>query len=210
MARTTSILCRATPKLFTSRRTIPGWFTDIPSWHGRGGTRTPESGLAVRTFRSGSASESAGSAALDGAGAIGASIGTADIQFMAAPGTTRAAAYFTTGTLFTGEGRVPEFITVLAQCPDPSTETARLREGTLHLAVRAVSAPVAPSVVTTAGVKAASAPEPSAATTTGERPGAFRRAETPASAAGFMGAVAATAVVVEDVGNRSFVMFGSL
>src|SRR5579863_10252809 len=194
MARTTSILCRATPKLFTSRRTIPGWFTDIPSWHGRGGTRTPESGLAVRTFRSGSASESAGSAALDGAGAIGASIGTADIQFMAAPGTTRAAAYFTTGTLFTGEGRVPEFITVLAQCPDPSTETARLREGTLHLAVRAVSAPVAPSVVTTAG----------------ERPGAFRRAETPASAAGFMGAVAATAVVVEDVGNRSLVMFGSL
>ena len=49
-----------------------------PIWRGRDGTRIPESGLAARTSRSDSASESASSAVLDGAGVIGDSIGVAD------------------------------------------------------------------------------------------------------------------------------------
>ncbi len=59
-------------------RTIRGWFTEIPSWRGRDGTRIPEFGLAARTSRSESASESASSAVSDGAGVIGDSIGITD------------------------------------------------------------------------------------------------------------------------------------
>ena len=63
---------------FTSPRMIRGWFTEIPSWRGRDGTRIPEFGLAARTSRSESASESASSEVLDGAGVIGDSIGITD------------------------------------------------------------------------------------------------------------------------------------
>ena len=79
---------------FTSPRMIRGWFTEIPSWRGRDGTRIPESGLAARTSRSESASESASSAVLDGAGVIGDSIGITDTQCITTAGTTPGADTF--------------------------------------------------------------------------------------------------------------------
>ena len=65
----------ASPMLFMSPPTIRGWFTDIPLAPGRAGIRIPESGLAARTSRSESASESASSAVSDGAGVTGDSTG---------------------------------------------------------------------------------------------------------------------------------------
>ena len=122
---------------------IRGWFTEIPSWRGRDGTRIPESGLAARTSRSESASESACSAVLDGAGVIGDSIGMTGTQFITTTGTTPGAARFTTGTISTeaaasggsaanagnGSGRAAEFPTVPAQRPGPSTETRQAARG---------------------------------------------------------------------------------
>ena len=172
---------------FTSPRMIRGWFTEIPSWRGRDGTRIPESGLAARTSRSESASESAGSEVLDGAGVIGDSIGITDTQCITTAGTTPGAARFITGTISTEEeagaaelragaqrreqasgtsARAAESTTVPAQPPGLSTETRRLLEDTPNPAVRA-----------------ASARAPSAATTMADRQGAFRHAEAPASVA---------------------------
>jgi hypothetical protein len=74
----------------------------IPSWLGRDGIRIPESGLADRIFHSDSASESAGSAALDGAGVIGASTGMVGTHFMVAADIIRAAERSITGTATTG------------------------------------------------------------------------------------------------------------
>ena len=93
-----------TPRSFTSPRMIRGWFTEIPSWRGRDGTRIPEFGLAARTCRSGWALESASSEALDGAGITGDSIGVADSQLLAAAGTTPGATRFITGTASTEAG----------------------------------------------------------------------------------------------------------
>ena len=73
----------------------------IVAWPG--GTRIPESGMAGRTFHSESASESASSAVLDGAGLIGDSIGITDTQFITTAGTTPGAPRFTTGTITTEE-----------------------------------------------------------------------------------------------------------
>src|SRR5208282_2954820 len=72
---------------------------DIPSWRGRGGIRIPESGLAARISHSESASESVGSAALDGAGVIGDSTGITDTQGLAAAGTSPRAERFITGAI---------------------------------------------------------------------------------------------------------------
>ena len=58
---------------------IRGWFTEIPSWRGRDGTRIPEFGMAARTCRSEWVLESASSEVLDGAGITGDSIGVTDI-----------------------------------------------------------------------------------------------------------------------------------
>src|SRR5271157_4163289 len=102
MARTLT-LSPLTPMWFTFRPITPGWFTDIPSWLGRDGIRIPESGLAVRISISESASESAGTAALAGAGAIGDSIGITDTRCMAAAGITRTAERFITGATTTEE-----------------------------------------------------------------------------------------------------------
>jgi hypothetical protein len=74
--------------LFMSLRTIRGWFTAARFILGRDGIPTPGFGLAARTFRSDSASESDGSAVLDGAGVTGDSIGMADTRFTVGAGTT--------------------------------------------------------------------------------------------------------------------------
>ena len=85
---------------------IPGWFTGIPLWRGRDGTRIPEFGLAARTFRSGWVLESASSEVLGGAGIVGDAIGVAVSQLLAAAGTTPGATRFITGAASTeAEGR---------------------------------------------------------------------------------------------------------
>src|SRR5271169_6887516 len=187
-----SSFSRLAPMWFTSPRIIRGWFTDIPSWRGPGGTRIPESGLAAPTSRSESPSESVGSEDLDGAGAIGDSIGVADTQSMAAAGTTPGAGHFITGTPSTEveacaaelSAGAAESTTVAAQPPGLSAETPRRREDTLH--------PTA---------KAARARAPSAATAMAERPGAMRHVEAPAWAVERVVAEDLTAVVA-GAGNR--------
>src|ERR1017187_3149094 len=79
------------------------------------------------------------------------------------------------------------FITGRAQRPSPSADTARRLEGTLSPGVRAVSAPV-----------------PSAATITAAKQEAFRHAEVPALAAATAAAVRATAAA--DRGNQGCIM----
>ena len=180
---------------FTCLRTIRGWSTEVPSWRGRDGTRTPEFGLAVRTSPSESASESAGTGVLGGAGAIGDSIGTTDTHCTTTAGTTPRAGHFITATTTTEveahteaeahtEVGAAEFTTIRGQRPDLSRETGRRLEDTRNRAVRAASAPAL-----------------SVAMTMVERPEAIRHAEAPASvAAGFTAEVAGA-------GNRSFRRF---
>ena len=147
------------------RLTTRGWRTELPSWPGRDGIRIPEFGLAVRSCRGVAASGSVGSAVMDGVGITGDSIGVADTRRMAAADTTRGATLFITGAVSTGQearaavmvcaaevdlmpatGQRTETLagavvlaTVLAQGPDLSTETPRLREDTRHRTVKAVS-----------------------------------------------------------------------
>ena len=199
---------------FTSPPMILGWFTETPSWRGRVGTRILESGLAVRISRLESASESAGSEVLGGAGVIGDSIGITDTQFMTTTGTTPRAGRSTTGTASTEievgaavtvTGTAAELVaaatqrtglplagaaeltTVPAQHPGLSTETLRLIADTANPAARA-----------------ASARAPSAATSMAERPEAIRHVEAPAWVAEDFAAadLAADAAVVAGAGNR--------
>ena len=74
---------------FTFLRMTPGWFTDTRSLRGLSGTHILEFGLAGHISRSESASESVGSAVLDGGGRIGDSIGITDTPFTVAQDTTR-------------------------------------------------------------------------------------------------------------------------
>ena len=98
----TIVIQPAAPRWSTSRRTTRGWFTEIPSWRGRGGTRIPASGGTGHTFRGESASRSVGSGVSGGAGVIGDSIGITTTQSMTTTGTTPTAGPFTTGTISTG------------------------------------------------------------------------------------------------------------
>jgi hypothetical protein len=90
---------------------IRGWFTEASYRHGRDSTRIPEFGLAARTSRS----ESAGSEVLDGAGAIGDSIGVAITQLLAAAGTTPGATRFITGTPITEAGACAAELTTVVE-----------------------------------------------------------------------------------------------
>jgi hypothetical protein len=163
----TIVIQPAAPRSSTSPRTILGWFTEIPSWRGRGGTRIPASGMRDLTFRSELASESVGSEVLDGAGVIGDSIGTTDTQPTITTATTPTATPFITGTISTGvETRAARVSTVPARRPNPSTETPGLLEDSLNPEARA-----------------ASAREPSAAPSMAETQGYFRHVEAPVSAA---------------------------
>ena len=170
---------------FTFPRMIRGWFMDIPYCRGRGGTHIPESGMRAHTSHLESASGSASSAASDGAGPTGDSIGITDTQFSTTTGTTPGAPRFTIGTITTEEearaadlhpaptrgtglpaatsAEAAEFTTVPAERPGLSTEAARPLEDTLNPAVRA-----------------AFARGPSTATDRADRQEAIRRAEAPA------------------------------
>jgi hypothetical protein len=167
---------------------IHGWFMEVPSLHGRDGTRIREFGMTAHTFRSELDSESDSSEDMAGAGVIGDLIGTTDTRFITTTGTTREAARFTTETtiieaeanatdstaivaeivpapmLGTGlPASVVERPTVPAPSPGHSTATARRREDTRNPAVRAGPARA-----------------PSAATTMADRREAFLHAEAPA------------------------------
>src|SRR5580704_14335733 len=125
--------------------------------------------MAARTSRSESASESASSAVLDGAGLIGDSIGITVTQFITTTGTTPGVPRFTTGTIFTeaetytagltapaadfvlapkpGAGlptgtsaALAGITTVPAQRTGLSMETPELPEDTLNPAVKAAPA----------------------------------------------------------------------
>ncbi len=165
-----------------------------PILRGRGGTRILESGLAVRTSRSDSASASVGMEGLDGAGVIGDSIGIIDTQFMTTTGTTPTATHFTTGTTTTEvPARAADLTTAAVErvtAPQGaalSTEIAGLLEDMLNPAARA-----------------ASAQAPSVAAITAVGKGAFRHADSRASAAGVFTAVAAGGftAVAAGAGNR--------
>ena len=136
-----STLIRPNRMSFMYLLTTHGWFTGIPLRHGRDGIRILESGLAGRIFRLDSVLESAGSAVLDGDGAIGDSTGTTITRSITTAGTTRGAERFTTATIITVEAwrgveltalagepmaHAAEFTTVPAQVPDRSAY-ARLR-----------------------------------------------------------------------------------
>jgi hypothetical protein len=203
-----------------SPHTIRGWFTVVQSWRGQDGTRIPEFGLAVRTSASGLASESVGTAVLDGVGGIGDSIGAADTHSTTAAGTTQGAGRFITeaisieeqacaagltvsaveltpaalpypGLLTGTSANAAEFTTVPEPCPGLSTETPRRLEDTPNRAVKAASAQVL-----------------SAATGTVDRPGAFPHAEGPAWVAEHrVAAVEHLAAEEAGGGNRRLVMF---
>ena len=213
---------------------IRGWFTEVPSWLGRDGTRTPEYGLAARTFRSDPASESASSEVLDGAGLIGDSIGVADTQLLAAAGTTHEVTRSITGTPIEPEARGAEpptaaastaagaqaagWLTVAtsteagAQAGEFPTVPAQRRELSMETGKRR-EATLHPAV------RAASARAPSAASGRADRQRAIRHGEGPASAAEQRVAAgaedrAAGAVVVDRVAagvvgviNQRFFMF---
>src|SRR5580704_13551796 len=161
----------------TFLRTIRGWFTEIPSWRGRVGTRIPASGMTVLSFRGESALRSAGSAVGNGAGVIGDLIGAITTSLTTMAATTPAAPPSTTGTISTGaESRVAKLSTgvmpggvrvptVLASRSGPSMETAGVLED-----------------MPNPEAKAASAREPSMATNVAESRGAFRHVEAPALA----------------------------
>ncbi len=174
-------------------RTIHGWFTDIPSWRGRDGIRIPGSGLADRTSRLGSALESGGGADLDGDGDTGDSTGTTITQCLTTVGITpRSRTFYNRGSISIvaethGAAAFNRPCSTRGRRPGLSMETGRRLEDTLHLAVRAASARAR-----------------SAATTTADRPGAFRRAEAPALAEeDFTAEAEVFRVAVADGGNRS-------
>ena len=191
--------------LFTFPHITRGWFTEDQFIRGPDGTRTLASGLAGRTSRSDSDLELAGSAALGGAGRIGDSTGAADIQSMAATGTTPGVERSTTGAVSITqdadlmadavEATAVEFTTIQEQSPDPSTEIARLREDMRNPAAR----------------RAEFTRELSAGTTAADRSGVFPRVAAPASAAEASTAAAvfmAEAVVVPDA-NRGYIILVS-
>jgi hypothetical protein len=166
----------------------PGSFMDIPSWLGRDGIRIPESGLAVRSSPGASVSESAGSAALVGAGDTGDSIGVVDTQRLAVAGISRAAGRFTTvATSAEAESRAAELSTTELG-PGRSRVTVRRLVDTLRLAERAAHARAR-----------------SAATIMAASPEAIRRADEPvwAVAVSVVAAEAELVAVAADAVNRS-------
>src|SRR5271156_6242490 len=101
--------------LCTFLHTIHGRFMDIPSSHGRVGTRIPGFGMAARTSHSESVSESASLEVLVGDGVIGDSIGITGTQCITTRDTAPEATRFTTAAPSPAlAAPVPEFSTVPA------------------------------------------------------------------------------------------------
>src|ERR1700721_1960529 len=171
-----SKLSRPIPRWFTFRPMIPGWFTAIQSWPGRDGIRTRESGLAVRIFRSVSASESAGLAVSDGAGDTGDLTGTTTTLFTTTAGIIRIA-----GRSITGATSAAADLSV-AQLSTAESEHGRSR------AIARRRADMRPPAV-----RAVYAQALSAATIMAESRAVMRHADDPASEA----AEAFTAVVAD-------------
>lgn len=100
---------------------------------------TPEFGMAAHTSRSGPALELASSAALDGAGVIGDSIGTTVMRPLTMADTTPGATHSITAAALP-EAPVAALATAPVHRPGLSTEIPGLLEDTLNPAARAVSA----------------------------------------------------------------------
>src|ERR1700733_4665852 len=153
-----SRLSRLTPQWFMFRPMIPGWFTAIPSWPGRDGIRTLESGSAALICRSVSASESAGLAGSDGAGDTGDLTGIITTRSSITAAISHIAGRSITGaTSAAVESRVAQ--PSMAEWErGPSKEAARRLADTRRLAGRAayVRAPSAATI--TAGSRAAMLP----------------------------------------------------
>lgn len=195
-----------------SRRTIPGWCTDIRYCRGRGGMSTRESGGVVRTFHSESDLGSAGSAALGGAGRIGDSTGTTTTQYFIVTGTTRGAPLSSTGIHSTEAACAAEFVQERRGLPPAQLGTAK------HSIVpaeqpdlsRAARLPLEDTL--NPAVKAEPVPAPSATKAMAESQGAIRRAEAPAWGAERVAEEELTAeeelaAVVVGVGNPAFAKF---
>jgi|SRR5580700_2271945 hypothetical protein len=170
-------------------------------WHGRDGIRIPEFGLAVPISRSDLASESVGSVALGGAGAIGASTGITITPLLTMAGTTRGAALFTIETTttavevdavdLTAADLTAVAVNLMATAADVvglSMEMAGRLEGTANRVVRAAHGPARSVAMATAGPK-----------------GAFRPAAAPVSAAEEASMAAEGSMEAEaGAANRSF------
>lgn len=148
--------------------------------------------MAVLISPSELASESASSAVLDGAGVDGDSIGITDTHFITTAGTTPAATRFTTAAISIGAVVSVAALSAIAvgrasaEATGPLTATTALLGDTLHLAVKAVSAPAL-----------------SAVTTAVDRQEAFPRAEAPASAVAEGRVASAAVAVAAGIGNRN-------
>jgi len=157
-----------------------------------------------------SASESASSAVMDGAGVVGDSIGTTITQSITTTATTPIAGPSITVTPIIAEEAITaeastgpvgviagEAPTGQVAAPGLSTETIRLPEDTRNLTARAVSTQMV-----------------SVATTTADKPEASLHVEIPASAAGVdftavvaVRTVAAVAVIANTLNHQNFVRF---
>lgn len=209
---------------------IPGWFTEVPSWRGRDGTRIPESGMAVLTSRSELVSESVSSAAMDGAGLAGDLTGMTDTRPITTTGTTPGATRFTTATIITVEEASaamlrPSAADLAATAEEDvlaSAKRAGLPPETSAGAVRVSTVPAQPPDLSKEtnrlledtlhpAARAASTPAPSAATIMAERQGAIPHAEAPAlaveAAVGPADPMAADPAAVAGTGNRRFIKF---
>jgi hypothetical protein len=148
--------------------------------------------LAALTSRSELALELDGGAGLDGDGAIGDSTGITIMRGSTAGGTTPGAGRFITGApmlVADLHGAVVSSVAVVSTTgvgPDRSTEIGRQHEDTLLRTGRA-------------GCGRA----PSEATTTEDRPGAFRRAAAPALGAGLTAEALEGVMAAEADGGKS-------
>jgi hypothetical protein len=174
-----------------------GWFTEARLVLGQAGIHILEFGLVDLTCHSDLVLESAGSEVLAGAGLIGDSIGTADIQFMGGAGISPAAPRSTTGAISTEVvGFVAEFI---AEASKPAVvlphevESTTAQEQFLDLSMGIGRLP---EDMRRPAVKVACAPVPSVALIMEARRGASRRADSPASVAECAAVAEVTAAAV--------------
>src|SRR5580693_4108960 len=181
---------------FTFPPTIRGWSTVVRSLRGRAGIRIPASGLTGRSFPLASALASDGTAALDGAGAAGDSIGITATRFMAVDATIREAAHFTTATPSIAEAIAAIFARVGLSAATVTPPEVTLTEAVIEAMVEAMTEAVP-------AARAASAQEPLADTTAAARPAGSLHAVNPASVAvGFAAAVVDFTAAVEAAINH--------
>ena len=170
--------------------------------------------MAARSCPGAEVSASAGTAASDGVGTIGDSIGAVDTRCMAAAGTTRGAIRFITAAITTGRGARAEVTASEAKSDPALTQATDLPAETPEVAAERLTAAALPRGLSTGipeqledtlspAVKAARDRVRLVVTQKADRPEATRRAAAPAWAAECGAVVVAMAVAV-DTDNRRF------